>query len=100
MYVSPRGDLHPPSGLAFEVPPSPPLDLLLQDFLVIGFRTPAGQAALRLALEVSQAQGEGPHSEEVRRALWDHAPGPVDLLLLEPSALDREVLVPRLILGP
>ncbi|MBL6720243.1 MAG: hypothetical protein ISQ08_02430 [Planctomycetes bacterium] len=61
---------------------------------------PAGQAALRLALEVSQAQGEGPHSEEVRRALWDHAPGPVDLLLLEPSALDREVLVPRLILGP
>lgn len=61
---------------------------------------PAGQADLRLALEVAQAQGADPATEEVRRALWEHAPIPVDLLLLEASDLDPEVLLPRLILGP
>ena len=44
--------------------------------------------------------GADPATEEVRRALWEHAPIPVDLLLLEASDLDPEVLLPRLILGP
>lgn len=61
---------------------------------------PEAQAALRLALEVSEAQGTGPDSEEVRRALREHAPVPVDLLVMEPSAADPAVLVPRLIPGP
>ena len=61
---------------------------------------PTDQAALRLALQVAEAQGEGPDSEEVHRALLEHAPAPVDLLLLEPSAVDPAVLVPRLIPGP